>query len=392
MIGPGAVLDDRYELVRSLATGGMGEIYLARTRSTSGFGKLVAIKVLLPNLSSNPAFVQMFLDEARNIAKLRHKNIVQIYEIAEAAGHYYMVMEYIPGQNLRELLGDASIPDRPLFDPRLGAEVFAELAEALAVIHTAGLVHRDLSPNNIMIGDEGLAKVIDFGVARALGTASLTNPGTLKGKFTYMAPEYIKGAKYDHRVDLFSLGVVMWETFARKRLFRGDSAAEQLHQVLESEVEPLDRVIPGFPAALSDIVMHALSRDPDRRIASGRTLAEQLRGVAQMLPTAADPSLRRWLERRVGSRIDERRHQAHEFMNREHTPTGPQLASDAVPRLSRPSIITPVPAMQSGPTHVPRTSGFTSVPSMGSASSVRRSTKFGAGFSPASHTTIRKSV
>jgi serine/threonine-protein kinase len=179
-------------------------------------------------------------------------------------------------------------------------------------------------------------------------------------------------------VDLFSLGVVMWETFARKRLFRGDSAAEQLHQVLESQVEPLDRVVPGFPSPISEIVMHALSRDPNQRIASGNELAEQLRGVAQMLPAGADPSLRRWLERRVSTRLDERRQQAHQIVNGELTPTGPQLASDGVPRLSRPSISVPTQSMRSGATPlpsgatpIPRNSGFTSVPSAGSASSVR---------------------
>jgi eukaryotic-like serine/threonine-protein kinase len=258
MIGPGSILD-RYELLRPLAAGGMGEVHLARLHGAAGFGSLVAIKVLISNLSTNAAFVAMFLDEARNVSRLRHRNIVQIRDIGQHAGQYYMVMDYIPGQNLRELLGDITIVDHPsLFGPKLGADVFSDLASALASVHHAGLVHRDLSPNNIMIGDEGIAKLIDFGVARALGSASLTSPGTLKGKFTYMAPEYVRSQAYDHRIDVFSLGVVMWETFTRRRLFQGANAAEQLHQVLEADIPRLDRMIPGFPAPLAALVAGTL--------------------------------------------------------------------------------------------------------------------------------------
>jgi len=298
----------RYELLRLLAAGGMGEVYLARVKSSvEGFGALVAVKVLIRNLSSNQSFVKMFLDEARIVGKLHHKNIVQIRDIAEQDGLYYMVMEYIPGQNLRELLGDVSILDRPLFEPRLGTELFVDIAGALAVAHAQSLVHRDISPNNIMISDEGVPKLIDFGVARALSSVSLTSPGTLKGKFGYMAPEYVRAQAYDHRVDLFSLGVVMWETFARRRLFRGTSAAEQLHQLLESVVPRLDEVIPGFPADLATIVAGTLERDPQRRISSAAMLGDALTEISRNLPAGKDPTLRKWLERRIPGRLEDRR-------------------------------------------------------------------------------------
>ncbi|GEM_PF-2181982 len=298
----------RYELLRLLATGGMGEVYLARMQSSvEGFGALVAVKILAKSLSANEAFVQMFLDEARIVGRLHHKNIVQVRDIANHAGQYFMVMEYIPGQNLRELLGDVSIPDHPLFEPRLGAELFIEIASALASAHAEGLVHRDVSPNNIMISDEGVPKLIDFGVARALTTASLTTPGTLKGKFGYMAPEYVRAQAYDHRVDVFSLGVVMWETFARRRLFRGTSAAEQLHQLLDGEIQRLDQIIPGFPEELATIIGGALERDPAHRISSAIALQEALARVARTLPAAKDVTLRRWLERRIPGRLEDRR-------------------------------------------------------------------------------------
>jgi serine/threonine protein kinase len=298
----------RYELLRLIAAGGMGEVYLARQQSTiEGFTALVAVKMLLRNLSSNQMFVRMFLDEARIVGRLHHKNIVQVRDVAQHEGQYFMAMEYIPGQNLRELLGDASIRDRPLFDARLGAEMFGEIAGALAVAHDAGLVHRDISPNNIMISDDGMGKLIDFGVARALSSASMTIPGTLKGKFGYMAPEYVRNSSYDQRVDLFSLGVVMWETFARRRLFRGTNEAAQLHQLLESPIPPLDQEVPGFPPALADIVASALERDPERRIPSALALSLELGELVRSLPGGADLTLRQWLERRIPGRLEDRR-------------------------------------------------------------------------------------
>lgn len=309
----------RYEMLRLLSSGGMGEVYLARqTSAVEGFATLAAIKVLLKNLSTNRSFVEMFLEEARIVGRLQHKNIVQIRDIAEHDGHYYMVMEYIPGQTLRELLGDASIRDRPLFDPRLGCQVFSELASALASAHAAGLIHRDISPNNIMISDDGVPKLIDFGIARAVGSASLTSPGTLKGKFGYMAPEYVRGEAYDARVDVFSLGIVMWETFARKRLFRGSAIAEQLHQMLQAEIPRLDAINPDIPAELADLVADALERDPARRIGSALMLSEALAALTEALPAGPDPTLRRWLERRIKGRMDDRRQTDQTLMTLPH--------------------------------------------------------------------------
>jgi serine/threonine protein kinase len=304
---PGTILD-RYELLRPLAVGGMGEIHLARVQGVAGFGALVAIKVLAGNLSTNPAFVRMFLDEARSVARLRHEHIVQIRDLAVHQGQYYMVMEYIRGQNLRELLGDVSIRDSPLFTPRLAARLFADLASALHTVHQVGLVHRDLSPNNIMISDAGVPKLIDFGVARALGTTSLTNPGTLKGKFTYMAPEYVRGDAYDHRLDIFSLGVVMWETLTRRRLFRGTHAAEQLRQVLDAKIPRLDEIVAGFPVELADLVDRMLERDPAKRTNSAGVISEQLRELARGYTEAGDRTLHEWLARRIGPSIEARRH------------------------------------------------------------------------------------
>lgn len=298
----------KYELLRLIASGGMGEVYLARQRSSVvNFSALAAVKLLASHLVDNPTFVEMFLNEARIVGKLQHRNIVQVRDVDHDGTRFYMVMEYIPGRNLREYLSDVSIPDRPLFAPRLGTEIFTDLANALAVAHAAGLVHRDISPNNIMISDDGVAKLIDFGVARAMSESSMTTPGTLKGKFGYMAPEYVRGQPYDHRADIFSLGVVMWETFARRRLFRGASAAEQLLSLLEGPLPPLHEVVQGFPIELSNVVAECLVRDPEFRIESAKDLTARLEAAARDLKPEEDASLRKWLERRVASRIDERR-------------------------------------------------------------------------------------
>ncbi len=298
----------RYELLRLLAAGGMGEVYLARLRSNvEGFGALSAIKMLPRALSANHTFVKMFLDEARAVGKLHHKNIVQVRDVAEHQGQYYLVMEYLSGHNLRELVGDASIRDRPLFEAKLGAELFVDIASALGAAHAENIIHRDVSPNNIMITDEGVAKLIDFGVARALGSASGTSPGTVKGKFGYMAPEYVREQGYDHRADVFSLGVVMWETFARRRLFKGTTAAEQLYQLLEGDIPPLDEVVPTVPRDLALVIANTLERDPARRIGSALLLADTLSEIAQSLPAGVDLTLRKWLERRIPGRLEERR-------------------------------------------------------------------------------------
>ena len=302
-----------YELLRTLSSGGMGEVFLGRHSSQSGFESLVAIKVLLSHLTSQPSFVRMFLDEARAVARLRHEHVVRILDVDRYEDTYFIVMENITGQNLRELIGDVTIEDRPLFSPRLGARLFADLADALATVHRCGLVHRDISPNNIMISDAGVAKLIDFGIVRALDDVSLTTPGTLKGKFGYMAPEYIRGQGYDHRVDLFSLGVVMWETFTRRRLFQSANAAGQIHRALQAEIPLLHDVLPRFPLELSAIVSSLLERDPDRRTNSASEIAERLATLSDRLP-GTESSMREWLERRIPERMARRREVEGLFM------------------------------------------------------------------------------
>lgn len=283
-----------YELLQLLATGGMGEVYFARRRQAGGEG-LVAVKLLMDSLSAPEHAIRRFIEEARIVARLRHPHVIEVLDVDQAEGQYFIAMEYIAGQNLRELLRDRALRARPVFGAALAARLFRDIADALAAVHAAGLVHRDVTPNNIMIGDDGVAKLIDFGVARVMRAAPATSPGTLKGKCGYMAPEYVRGQAYDHRADLFSIGVVMWETLTRRRLFRASSPGEQLAKLLEGDIPVADRVDPTVPRELAEIVSWALERDPKRRYPSAVALAEDLESAAARLPAGDLPTLRGWL-------------------------------------------------------------------------------------------------
>jgi eukaryotic-like serine/threonine-protein kinase len=226
----------------------MGDVYLA----WSGL-RLVAIKVLHPHHASDPTFVAMFLAETRVAGRINHSGIAQVLDVGVDGGRIYMVMEYVAGQTLDELIRDSTIPGTSLFPTKIGASVFAFLAHALEMAHRAQVVHRDISPHNVLVTDTGAIKLIDFGIARSSSGDALTSPGTFRGRFGYMAPEYVQGLACDHRVDLFALGVVMWETFTRKRLYPG-AAAAQIYALMDRPAVRLDAAIPEFSPALASIV------------------------------------------------------------------------------------------------------------------------------------------
>ncbi len=300
----------RYQLLELIASGGMGEVYAARQQSAAGFQRLVAIKLLQRSYCSDPSFVRMFLDEARTAAALRHRNVVQILDADQFEGTHYMVMEYLPGWTLRELMLLPDMSAAAWLPPKLIAATFSDLARALGAAHDAGLVHRDVSPSNIMVTDTAVVKLIDFGIARALASVSMTTPGTLKGKYGYMAPEYVRGQPYDHRADLFSLGVVMWETLTRKRLFGARNPAEQLHQVLDGSIPNVTSVNPRVPAQLAEVVHAALVRDPEGRFASAEAMAQAIDDCLATMPASdAYPSVQRWLSIHLSDRLERMRAQ-----------------------------------------------------------------------------------
>lgn len=273
---------DKYELVRRLAVGGMGEVFVARQVSdVVGFERHVILKSLLPDLASDPAFVEQFLDEARVAATLNHPNVVSVYEVGVSQGTYYLAMEFIPGMNLSQLRR-ASVAAKTPLAPELIARVIAEAAAGLHHAHIANdvngkplaLVHRDISPHNIMVRGDGVTKVVDFGIASAANRVTRTRSGVVKGKLAYMSPEQLLSHPLDGRSDQFSLGIVLWELLTNTRLFTGDNDLRIAEAVLRAQIDPPSAR--GGPADLNDIVLRMLERDPGKRFASCDEVAKAL--------------------------------------------------------------------------------------------------------------------
>jgi eukaryotic-like serine/threonine-protein kinase len=285
--GAGRTRVDRYELIGEIASGGMATVYLARLTGVGGFARFVAMKRLHPHLAGEKEFVEMFLDEARLAAGIHHPNVVSILEVGASPVGYYIVMEYIEGDTLARLLARAAGHGRRLPTP-IAVRI---VLDGLAGLHAAhelrddqgrllGLVHRDVSPQNILVGIDGIGRITDFGVARASSRLTSTRVGQLKGKLAYMAPEQAAGDDLDRRADVFSAGILIWETLASKRLFKAENEAATLSRVLSEPIPDLTQVAPQLSPGLSSAVKRALERNRDRRYASAAELAEAIERAA----------------------------------------------------------------------------------------------------------------
>ena len=262
----------KYQLLKKIAAGGMAEIHLAKQRGMEGFEKIVVIKMILPNLANNEEFVQMFLDEARLAAKLTHPNIVQIFDLGRAAGTYFIAMEYIQGENLRAI-SKACRKRKQVVPLEHTVKIISQACEGLYHAHTKtdmmgnplNVVHRDISPQNILVSFEGMTKIVDFGIAKATTQYQETRSGVLKGKYAYMSPEQCLGRHIDARSDLFSLGIVLWELATGVRLFKKKSELIILKEITEGEVTPPRQINQQVPAELEAIILKALEKNPDDR-------------------------------------------------------------------------------------------------------------------------------
>jgi eukaryotic-like serine/threonine-protein kinase len=269
----------RYELLKRLAGGGMGEVYLARQRGIDGFQKLLVIKTLLPHLCEDEEFIVMFKDEARVTAGLIHPNICQVFEFEQVDGIYYMAMEYLRGEDLRRLWKACEQNGTPLTVPFI-CRIVSDAAAGLDFAHGLrnsegqpyGIVHRDISPQNLFVTFEGGVKVIDFGVAKAAGRSQHTRTGALKGKYSYMSPEQVAGENVDNRSDIFALGIVLHELLTGHRLFKADSDVQTLARVRDCVVPPPSQLNPRLPAGLDAIVLKALAKNPDDRFRTAQEL------------------------------------------------------------------------------------------------------------------------
>jgi serine/threonine-protein kinase len=307
---------DRFELIAELAVGGMASVYLARLSGVGGFQRFVAIKRLHPHLAREPEFIEMFIAEARLAARIHHPNVVPILEIGQTEQGYYIVMEYVEGDTLATLLARAA-QTSVLMPRKVGFRVLVDMLVGLHAAHELqdddgkpfGIVHRDISPHNVLVGVDGTSRLSDFGVARATSKLSTTRTGQIKGKLAYMSPEQAMGDQdIDRRADIFAAGIVLWEVVTGRRLFKGEGDADTLLRVLSSPIESVRSVSPDAPAAIEAVVTKALERNRDARYSTAAELAEALEQAARAsgeLGTHKDVA--GYLEGVLGSEIAEQR-------------------------------------------------------------------------------------
>lgn len=271
----------KYLLLRLLARGGMAEIYLARQPGPEGFDRKVVIKRILPSLSEDPSFVEMFLDEARLAAKLAHPNIAHIYEFGEVDGAYYLSMEYIPGVTLSQLVR-ASKTGLPV---EHAVKIAGFLCDGLQFAHSLkndedgrpyGIVHRDVSPQNVIVSESGGVKLLDFGIAHAVDQVHTTQQGVVKGKVSYMSPEQCRGRPLDGRSDIFSLATLLWESLTAERLFTRGTSFETMEAITRAEVPPLATYRGDIPPGLDQVLAKAFARKPDDRYANASLMQIEL--------------------------------------------------------------------------------------------------------------------
>jgi serine/threonine-protein kinase len=295
----------------------MATVYLGRARGKAGFEKRVAVKVIHPHLANEPDLVGMFLDEARIAADIHHPHVVETLDLGEDDGVYFMVMEFIEGETLSALMRAMAPATLPL---ALALQVVADACEGLNAAHSLrdaqgkerNLVHRDVSPQNLMLSMDGWVKVADFGIMKAAGKTSHTRPGELRGKLAYMSPEQARGNGVDHRTDLFALGVITWELCTGERLFSGDTDAATLEKVMRCEIpsfelsqcSELDGADPELGAKLGAFFKRALASDPDERFQTGADMLEQLHVLQRLVGHRRDA--RRRLAELMGEKFEKR--------------------------------------------------------------------------------------
>ena len=263
----------KFLLLDKIATGGMAEIFMAQTVGPGGFEKIVALNRILPNLSSNQEFISMFIDEAKVTSQLTHGNIVQIYEFGEIDQNYYLSMEFVDGKNLRQILARAEEIKRILPLEHV-VYIVNKICEGLDYAHrfrdkrereALQIVHRDISPQNILLSYEGEVKLIDFGIAKTRSQDGKTKSGVLKGKFGYMSPEQASGTPIDQRTDIFSTGIILFEMLTHQRLFASNNDLATLKKIQEAKIPAPSLFNPDIPFELEEIVLKALSKDPNKR-------------------------------------------------------------------------------------------------------------------------------
>ncbi len=302
----------------------MAEVFRGRATSIQGFEKQVAIKRVLPNLAKNEKFIKMFLDEAKLSLFLSHANIVSVFDLGQSGDTYFIVMEYVDGPNLKRLLA-AATDRRQRVPTNIAVYVASKICEGLAYAHAKAdsngrqldIVHRDISPPNVLLSWQGEVKITDFGLAKATTQVELTDPGVVKGKFGYLSPEAALGETVDARTDVFATGIVLWEMLAGRRLFQGKSDFEILQLVRRAEIPGLRQFNSHVPPNLEEIIRRSLARDRDERFRSARELGQAL---TQFLFSTGESvssyDLSEFITRVVGARVEHDGGSQPEVVNR----------------------------------------------------------------------------
>ncbi len=273
----------RYRVIERLESGGMAEVFRAESEGLQGFRKQVAIKRVLPHLSSKKKFISMFLDEARLSAQLSHSNCVQVFDIGVGDAAFFIVMEFVDGANLKAIIEHIKKTGRD-FPVEAAVYIALELCKGLAYAHELTdsngvplhIVHRDMSPPNVLITKHGEIKIVDFGLAKANSQLERSEPGIIKGKFSYLSPEAALGQDVDARTDIFAVGIILWELLAGQRLFLGDTDFQTVKRVQAAQVPSVAQINKKVPAELERIIARALARDPAARFSTARALGAEL--------------------------------------------------------------------------------------------------------------------
>ncbi len=324
----------RYALYGRLASGGMATVHFGRLLGPAGFSRTVAIKRLHPQFAKDPEFVAMFLDEARLAARIQHPNVVATVDVVAREEELFLVMDYIRGESFSRLLKASR---RLHIDVPVGVitGIVSGMLHGLHAAHEAkdeqgrplAVVHRDVSPQNVLVGVDGVARVLDFGVAKAAARVQVTRDGQMKGKLSYMAPEQLQAKGVDRRTDVFAAGIVLWEALTGRRLFDAEHASEVLRMILSEEIPPPSAVVPSIARSIDEVVMKALSRDPDDRYATARAFGI---AVEEAVQVASAREVGEWVEKVAGDTLLHRERAVAEM---EATPTvsDASLVTDSSP-------------------------------------------------------------
>lgn len=294
MASSGERIAGKYELLAPLGEGGMANVWRGVTHGAAGFTRKVAIKRVLPKLQVDSGFAAMFVEEARVVSELQHPNIVQVHDFdLDQDGRYFIVMEWVEGLDLEAWVRSFGHERTPwALVSAIGIEVLRALGAAHERRDEAGrpapVIHRDVAPSNILLGVRGIVKLADFGLARAMDRASMTAPGMVKGKLSYLSPELLTGQPASVRSDLYGLGIVLWESLTGKRLFAGGGPGQVVMRVREGQVPPLGAERPDLPPALVEVIHCALARNPQDRFESAEEMQRAIASILRTHPEATD--------------------------------------------------------------------------------------------------------